>query len=85
MSQSGPAAERETALEVLLDRLCLSLTLAKPVGLVSWAEREATKRGCAHVVDTMCAATEAISSAAAAVRVDRSRLHAFLEVLTHEV
>ncbi len=29
--------ETEQSLEVLMDRLCLSLTLAKPVGLTTWA------------------------------------------------
>ena len=85
MPSNGLVPEREQALEVLLDRLCLSLTLAKPVGLTTWAERESTKIGRAGVVDTMCAATAAIASAAEAVRIERTRLLAFLEVLSREV
>ena len=77
--------EIEKTLEVLLDRLCLSLTLAKPVGLVAWAEREAQRLGRAAVVDMTSAAAHAISLTAAAYDVDQRRLLAFLDVLTHEI
>ena len=78
-------SELETTLEVLLDRLCLSLTLAKSVGLVAWAERETGKSGRAGVVDMTAAATQAIALAAGGFDVEQRRLLAFLEVLTREV
>jgi putative nucleotidyltransferase with HDIG domain len=77
--------QAERALEVLLDRLCLSLILAKPVGVVSWAERETRRLGRASTVDLSQAATRAIVASAAAYDVDRPRLLAFLEVLSGEV
>jgi putative nucleotidyltransferase with HDIG domain len=73
------------ALEVLLDRLCLSLSLAKPVGLIAWAERESPRCGRGAVVDMMSGATQAIASASASYRVERTRLLAFLDVLAREV
>ncbi len=75
----------EKTLEVLLDRLCLSLTLAKPVGLVAWAERETERLGRASVVDMTSAAAHAITLASGAFEVDHRRLLAFLDVLTQEV
>jgi len=78
-----PGVER--TLEVLLDRLCLSFTLAKPVGLVAWAEREVLSVGRAGIVDLTTAATYTISLAAASYDVDRRRLLAFLDVLTREI
>ena len=77
--------EIEQSLEVLLDRLCLSLTLAKPVGLGSWAERETPKLGRAAVVDLTSAATHTIASAASAYDSDQRRLLAFLDVLSREI
>jgi putative nucleotidyltransferase with HDIG domain len=82
-SASGPDALR--SLETLLDRLCLSLTLARPVGLIAWAERESPRSGRACVVDMMTAAAGAVASAAASCRVERTRLLAFLDVLSREV
>ena len=78
-------SEIERTLEVLLDRLCLSLTLAKPVGLVGWAEREAQRLGRAAVVDMTSAACHAITLGSAAFEVDHRRLLAFLDVLTQEI
>jgi putative nucleotidyltransferase with HDIG domain len=75
----------ERGLELLLDRLCLSLTLAKPVGLASWAERESLRLGRAAVVDLTGAATHAISLAAATHGCDQQRLAAFLNVLSKEI
>jgi len=75
----------EHMLEVLLDRLCLSLTLAKPVGLVSWAERESLAIGRAGVVDLTAIATHAIASAAGSYGADQRRLLAFLDVLSGEI
>ncbi len=78
-------AHIEQALKVLLDRLCLSLTLAKPVGLTSWAERESLRIGRAAVVDLAGAATLAMGSAATAYSADQRRLLAFLDVLSTEI
>jgi putative nucleotidyltransferase with HDIG domain len=75
----------ERALEQLLDRLCLSLTLAKPVGLATWAEREALHLGRAVVVDLAGAATHALALAAASHECDQQRLSAFLGVLAKEI
>lgn len=75
----------ENTLEVLLDRLCLSLTLAKSVGLVAWAQRETTNLGRAGVVDLTAAAAHAISLAAGGFEIEHRRLLSFLEVLTREI
>jgi putative nucleotidyltransferase with HDIG domain len=75
----------EQTLEVLLDRLCLSLTQAKPVGLAVWAERESVRLGRAGVVDLTGAATHTIGLAAGAFEIDQRRLLAFLDVLAGEV
>lgn len=75
----------EQTLAVLLDRLCLSLTLAKPVGLAVWAERESVRVGRAGVVDITGAATHTIGLAAGAFEIDQRRLLAFLDVLAGEV
>lgn len=75
----------EQALAVLLDRLCLSLTLAKPVGLAVWAERESVRVGRAGVVDMTGAATHTIGLASGAFEIDQRRLLAFLDVLAGEV
>lgn len=77
--------EIEESIEVLLDRLCLSLTLAKPVGLVAWAERETPRLGRAGVVDVTTAAVSTLSTAAAAYDADHRRLLAFLDVLSREI
>ena len=77
--------EAERSLEVLLDRLCLSLTLSKPVGLVAWAERETPKFGKAGVVDLTTAATSTIAAASQAYGADQRRLLAFLDVLSLEI
>lgn len=75
----------EQTLEVLLDRLCLSLTQAKPVGLAVWAEHESARLGRAGVVDLTGAATHTIGLAAGAFEIDQRRLLAFLDVLAGEV
>jgi putative nucleotidyltransferase with HDIG domain len=78
-------AQLERSLEILLDRLCLSLTLAKPVGLSVWAERESLRVGRAGVVDMTGAATHTIGLAAGGFEIDQRRLLAFLDVLAGEV
>jgi putative nucleotidyltransferase with HDIG domain len=75
----------ERALEVLIDRLCLSLALSKPVGLIGWAEREAQRIGRSGVADLTGAATHAIVEASAAYEVDQWRLHGFLDILSVEI
>lgn len=77
--------ELEKSLEVLLDRLCLSLTLAKPVGLVAWAERETPRVGRAGVVDVTAAATHTLSLAAGAYEIDQRRLLSFLDILSRDI
>jgi putative nucleotidyltransferase with HDIG domain len=75
----------EQSLEVLLDRLCLSLTSAKPIGLTAWAEHESVRVGRAGVVDMTGAATHTIGLAASAFEVDQRRLLAYLDVLAAEI
>jgi putative nucleotidyltransferase with HDIG domain len=75
----------DAALETLLDRLCLSLALTKPIGLITWAEREARRVGRAGVSDMFAAAAHAISVAAGEFAVDRTRVLASLDLLTAEV
>ncbi len=77
--------ETEEAVTVLLDRLCLSLTLAKPIGIRAWAEREGGRLGRATVFDIAAASTKTISSAARAFDADHGRLLAFLDVLGYEI
>jgi putative nucleotidyltransferase with HDIG domain len=81
---SGDTATDAT-LETLLDRLCLSLALSKPIGLVTWAEREARRVGRAGVSDMLAAAAHAISVAAGEFAVDRTRVLAALDLLVAEV
>jgi putative nucleotidyltransferase with HDIG domain len=73
------------SLETLLDRVCLSLTLAKPVGLNAWAVRETPSMGRAGVIDMMRAACEAVTQAACGYSLEHRRLSAFLDVLTRDV
>jgi putative nucleotidyltransferase with HDIG domain len=75
----------EPSLETLLDRLCLSLTLAKPIGLVTWGEREVKRVGRAGASDMLSAATHAISVEAKRFPVDGRRVLASLELLAAEV
>lgn len=81
---SGDTAT-DAALETLLDRLCLSLALSKPIGLVTWAEREAQRVGRAGVSDMLSAAAHAISVAAGEFAVERPRVLASLDLLSAEM
>ena len=72
-------------LETLLDRLCLSLTLAKPVGLAAWAERESPRIGRAGILDMMRAASDTVVYAASGYGAKPRRLGTFLDVLRREV
>ena len=80
---SDPDVER--TLEVLLDRLCLSMTLAKPVGLAGWAESQSARYGRAGIVDLTAAATQVLATAARGHEVEHRRLLAFLDILTREI
>jgi len=75
----------DSALEVVLDRLCLSLAVAKPVGLATWAEREGQRFGAAGAAALASAAAHSIASAAYPFDVDHGRLLATLEVLKGEI
>lgn len=75
----------EASLETLLDRFCLSLTLAKPIGLSTWGEREAARVGRPGVSDMVRAATHAISAEAGRFGVENRRVLASLELLAAEV
>ncbi len=80
---SGDTAT-DAALETLLDRMCLSLALSKPIGLVTWAEREVRRVGRAGVSDMLCAAAHSISVAAGSYSIDRPRVVASLDLLAAE-
>lgn len=77
--------EIEAALEVLLDRLCLSLAVAKPVGLSTWAAREGRRYGPAGAAELASAAAHSVAIAAERLDVDHARLLAALELLKDEV
>ena len=84
-----PSVQRDSSLEqtlqLLLDRLCFSLTLAKPVGLATWAQRETQKFGIEGVTDLVQAAAATILAASDVHAVERARVQAFLDVLTQEI
>jgi putative nucleotidyltransferase with HDIG domain len=80
---TNPGVER--ILEVLIDRLCLSMKLAKPVGLVGWVETHALGVGRAGIVDLATAATHTIALAARQYDVEQRRLLAFLDVLSRDI
>jgi HD-GYP domain-containing protein (c-di-GMP phosphodiesterase class II) len=71
----------DAAVEMLVDRVCLSLTLAKPIGITTWAARNVSNFGRAGVLDIVAAVSGAIAAAAAGTQVDRHRLGAFLAML----
>lgn len=72
-------------MQLLLDRLCLSLTLAKPVGLATWAQREVQRFGADGVGDIADAAADALLTASETWEVDRARVEAFVDILIQEI
>ena len=75
----------DAALEVLIDRLCLSLAVAKPVGLSTWAAREGRRFGASGASELAAAAAHSVAIAASRLEVDHARLLAALELLKEEV
>ena len=75
----------EASIEVLIDRLCLSIQLSKPVGLGTWAEREGRRLGAARTIEVATAAAHVLASEANRFEIDHGRLLAFLEVLKAEI
>lgn len=75
----------ESSIEVVLDRLCLSVQLSKPVGLAAWAVREGRRLGSPRASGLADAAAHVIASEAGRFHIDQGRLLAFLEVLKGEI
>lgn len=75
----------ESSIELILDRLCLSIQLSKPVGLATWAVREGRRLGAARAMELAAAAAHVIASEADSFPIDHGRLLAFLEVLKTEI
>jgi putative nucleotidyltransferase with HDIG domain len=75
----------DSSIELLLDRLCLSVQLSKPVGLATWAVREGRRLGAVRTRELADAAAHVIASEASRFHIDHGRLLAFLEVLKTEI
>jgi putative nucleotidyltransferase with HDIG domain len=75
----------ESSIELILDRLCLSIQLSKPVGLATWAIREGRRLGPARAMEMASTAAHVIASEANRFPIDHGRLLAFLEVLKAEI
>src|SRR5579884_119075 len=75
----------ESSIELILDRLCLSIQLSKPVGLATWAVREGRRLGTSRTSELAEAASHVIASEASRFHIDQGRLLAFLEVLKTEI
>ncbi len=75
----------ESSIDLILDRLCLSIQLSKPVGLATWAVREGRRLGAARAMELASAAAHVIASEADQFPIDHGRLLAFLEVLKAEI
>jgi putative nucleotidyltransferase with HDIG domain len=78
-------AALESSIELILDRLCLSIQLSKPVGLATWAVREGRRIGPALAMELAATASHVIASQADRFPIDHGRLLAFLEVLKAEI
>ncbi len=75
----------ESSIELILDRLCLSVQLGKPVGLATWAVREGRRLGAARTLELSNAAAHVIASEVAAIPTDHARLLAYLDILRAEI
>lgn len=75
----------EASIEVLIDRLCLSIQLSKPVGLGTWAEREGRRLGAARTIEVATAAAHVLANEASRFEIDHGCLLTFLEVLKAEI
>jgi putative nucleotidyltransferase with HDIG domain len=75
----------DSSIELILDRLCLSIQLSKPVGLATWAVREGRRLGATRTMELANAAAHVIASEANRYPIDHGRLLAFLEVLKAEI
>jgi putative nucleotidyltransferase with HDIG domain len=75
----------DSSLELLLDRLCLSVQLSKPVGLATWSIREGRRIGASRTCEVADACSHVIASEAGRFGVDQGRLLAYLEVLKSEI
>ena len=75
----------ESSIELILDRLCLSIQLSKPVGLATWAIREGRRLGPTQAMEMASTAAHVIASEANRFPIDHGRLLAFLEVLKTEI
>lgn len=75
----------ESSIELILDRLCLSIQLSKPVGLATWAIREGRRLGAEQAMELASTAAHVVASEANRFPIDHGRLLAFLEVLKAEI
>ncbi len=75
----------DSSIELILDRLCLSIQLSKPVGLATWAVREGRRLGASRTMEVANAAAHVIASEVSGFPIDHGRLLAFLEVLKAEI
>jgi putative nucleotidyltransferase with HDIG domain len=75
----------DSSIELILDRLCLSVQLAKPVGLATWAVREGRRLGASRTRELADAAAHVVAGEANRYHIDHGRLLAFLEVLKAEI
>lgn len=75
----------EASICVLLDRLCMSVNLSRPVGLSNWAAREAARLGPGRASELAAAVVHVIASETARFPVDHGRALALLEVLRSSI
>lgn len=73
------------AIEVLLDRLCMSVNLWKPVGLTNWTSREGSRLGAARANELAAAAVHVVAGEAARFQFDHGRVLVFLEALRSDI
>jgi putative nucleotidyltransferase with HDIG domain len=77
--------ELEACMQVIVDRLCLSLQLSKPVGLATWAMRQGRRVGVGKTCVLLDAAAQAVGEFSAGQRFGFAQTLAFLETLKIEV